>query len=103
MATGSLADRIEAAFDRAIKSKSLMQYSQLTMRLISDDAKLEHRDEYAGAKNNDVRAVLLHDWLQDELEYWAARKNYDEARDDYRLALLEIERLKLLVALERGA
>lgn len=94
----SLYERIEEAYDRAIRERGSMLADLGTMRRIEERVKVEHKDEWAGAKNNDVRATLLAGWLADEdYDYAAYRDCYEKARDEYRLALLEIERLRLLV------
>lgn len=98
----TLAERIEAAFDEAIEARSVMLYASRNLEDLRAQAKLEHADEWASAKNNDVRAVLLAGWLEEDDAYGKAVLEYQEGRIGFRLALLEIERLKLLVALEGG-
>ncbi len=99
----TLAERIEAAFDEAVGAKRRMQINLRGITELEETAKMENLDEWVGAKNNDVRrAIVLRDLAEDE-DYDRARFEYDNARDRYRLALLEIERLKLLVALEAGS
>lgn len=96
----SLSERIEAAYDEAISQRERMLEAQGEIRRAEENVKVEHSEEWAGAKNGDVRKVLLAEWLAHDDPYVQARIYYDRARDSYRLYLLEIERLKLLVALE---
>lgn len=98
----TLNERIETAFDEAIRHRRAMLEARYEVSNKEANAKLEYRDDWAGAKNNDVRRVLLEEWLAGDDVYWQARLAYDKARDEYRVALLEIERLKLLVALGGG-
>lgn len=103
MAGEPLAERIEKAFHEAIVTRRHMELARWQIQDTESKAKAEHADEWSGAKNNDVRAVLLAGWLSGDEDYTEARQIYRESKLEHRLALLEIERLKLLVALERGA
>lgn len=98
----TLAERIEATYEAAIRSREAMFNHRAVVQGREAAAKLEHADEWASAKNNDVRAVLLAAWLADDLVYQQRRGDYEDARDTYRLTLLEIDRLKLLVELEKA-
>lgn len=93
-----LETRIESVFDEAAATRRMMIEHQREVLRLEADAKLEHRDEWAGAKNNDVRAVLLAEWLAENEEYRENRGNYDTAREEFRISMLEVERLRLLVA-----
>lgn len=93
----SLSERIEAAYDRAIEQRRIMFGARDAMTGMEAGAKQQHADEWAAAKNNDVRAVLLYGWMGEEDDYLEAFDDYEGARMAYRLALLEIERLRLLV------
>ena len=97
MSALTLSERIEAAYDRAIEARRAMLAARDAMAVLEAQAKQDHADEWAGAKNNDVRAVLLHGWLSGEDAYLEASDDYEGSRAAYRLALLEIERLRLLV------
>ncbi len=99
----ALAERIEAAFDDAVRAREAMFNARATTEAREANAKLDHADDWASAKNNDVRAVMLASWLHDDDVYQRVRAEYEEVRDTYRLSLLEIERLRLLVALEGGS
>ena len=94
----TLAERIEAAFDEAKACRETMLDAGRNLEEMRAGAKLDHAEEWAGAKNNDVRAVMLAGWLEEESGYGKNVVEYQEGRDGYKLALLEIERLKLLVA-----
>lgn len=50
-----------------------------------------------GTLDPDIRRAIVLNALTDDEAYHEARNVYQEARDRYRLALLEIERLKLIV------
>lgn len=94
----ALTARIEAAFDSAIVCKSRMQAEANDIAAAEETAKMDNLEEWTAAKNNDVRRAIVLRELADDEGYHASRKIYRAARDDYRLALLEIERLKVLVA-----
>lgn len=102
MSTPTLIERIEAAFDRAIEARSKMDAALYLTRNLEAAAKADHADEWASAKNNDVRAVLLAGWLSGNEQYSLQREAYLGFQRTYRLALLEIERLKLLVEASKG-
>lgn len=93
----SLSERIEKAYDRAIEQRGIMLEARDAMTSLEAGAKQDHADEWAAAKNNEVRAVLLYGWMAGENDYLEAFDDYEGARKEYRLALLEIERLRLLV------
>jgi hypothetical protein len=99
----TMTDRIEAVFNAAVAAKRNMQASANDVAAAEETAKMDNLDEWVGAKNNDVRRSIILRELDDDEAYYVARQLYRDARDSYRLALLEIERLKLLVAWERGA
>lgn len=93
-----LITRIEETFDALIVSRQAMDEYGREMRDQETDAKLSHEDEYVGAKNGEVRSVLMARWLSEDGEYQEARHKYLDARRDMRLATINVERLKLLVA-----
>lgn len=95
--------RIENAFDEAILNRKLMLEAQWEVQLKETNAKVEHPDEWAAAKNGEVRSMLLADWLRDDAEYWSRREDHNTARNLYRIGLLEVERLKLLVEARKAA
>ncbi len=99
MTHAEIATEIEQSYGRAIKARAAMFEMQRAIRHAEATAKVDHLDEWASAKNNDVRFVLLATWLQDNEEYWKQRRAYDSASEDYRMAHLEIARLKLLIQL----
>ena len=96
----TLTERIEAAYDEAKGWREQMLYAQRNLDEMRAEAKSNHADEWAGAKNNDVRAVMLAGWLYGDSHYDKNVLEYQEGRIGFRLALLEIERLKLLVEAE---
>lgn len=105
-----LVERIEAAYDRAIQARRDMIVARNVLANIEANAKQEHEEEWASAKNNDVRAVLLAGWIAESPtgdtgdDYFETRAERQEAELAFKLALLEIERLKLLVeAAKAGA
>lgn len=100
----SLSERIENAYDVAVEAKRTMQVEQSIMADEEQSAKMDNLDEWTAAKNNDVRRSIIERELGEPggvdgapSLYWTARRAYIGARDRYRLALLEIERLRLLV------
>jgi hypothetical protein len=98
----SLSERIEAAYDeaKAYRGRMFLERGEIEER--EENAKIKHSQEWASAKNNDVRRVLLQEWLDGDAEYLHASQQYHIARNAYRLALLEIDRLKLLVELAKA-
>ena len=101
-----LVAEINAAYRSAMHHKAAMDESAEVMREIEEEVKLENREAWASAKNNDVRAIELLDWIRESdraEEYHKARRDYTESRAALRIALLDCERLKLLVQLQGGA
>lgn len=98
----SLSERIEAAYDEVIQQRQQMLHALGEIRRAEESAKVDHSDEWAAAKNSDVRKVLLAEWLAGDEPYQDARVAYEQARDSFRLEMLEIERLKLLVELAKA-
>lgn len=98
-----LAERIEAAYDEAKQYRETMLYARRNLDEMQVSAKLDHAEEWAAAKNADVRAVLLVTWLEEDEQYGKNIVELQEARIGLRLALLEIERLKLLVELAKAS
>jgi hypothetical protein len=97
MGLGDLPARIERAYDDVKDQRLAMHRALDIIREIEAEAKAEHSDEWASAKNSEVRAVLLDEWCGDDGDYDQARADYDEAKIQFRLATLEIERVRLLV------
>lgn len=99
----NLSERIEAAYDRATEARRAMTVARNVMADIEANAKQEHPEEWASAKNNDVRAVLLARWVAENPtgdtsdDYFETRAERQDAELTFKLALLEIERLRLLV------
>lgn len=97
MGLQDLPGRIERAYDDAKNERLAMHRALETIRAVEAGAKAAHSEEWASAKNNDVRAVMLAEWCCEDSDYDQARADYDEAKIGFRLATLEIERLRLLV------
>lgn len=97
-----LSERIEAAYSEVIEQRKTMLDALGEIRRAEENAKVEHSEEWASAKNNDVRKVLLAEWLSHDDPYIQARIAYEGARDSFRLELLEVERLRLLVELAKA-
>lgn len=93
----SLPERIEVEFNQVVDAKAQMQFRAGQIHLAEETAKTDNLEEWTAAKNNEVRRAIVLSVLADDEAYHEARSVYQEARDRYRLALLEIERLKLLV------
>lgn len=98
----SLSERIEAAYDQAVRHRERMLDRREMLAERESEVKQENIDEWISAKTGEVRAALLASWLRDEPAYQNASRDYEEARTTYRLQLLEIERLKLLVELAKS-
>lgn len=94
----TLTERIEAAFDAVIASKAQMHEALYFMDLAEESARMDNIEEWASAKNNDVRRAIVLRELADNEDYHAARTRHRDNRDGFRLGMLEVERLKLLVA-----
>ena len=104
MSALTLSERIEAAYDRAVGARRTMQIEQTVMADEEQSAKMDNLEEWTAAKNNDIRRAIVERALGEPngVEgapslYWNARRAYTDARNEYRLAHLEIERLRLLV------
>lgn len=97
MSALTLTERIEAAYDEAIRLRREIDEARKILGDLETVEKIKHADEWTSAKNNDVRALLLASWLADHDAYHQGQMHYSGVRSAYRLALLEIERLKLLV------
>lgn len=97
-----LEQRIEKVFDVASLLRQDMQIAMLSMVESEEAVKADCLDEWMAAKNNDVRKAIIQRELVQNDEYQSARLDYRRARDDYQRTLLEIQRLKLLVALHGG-
>ena len=92
-----LEDRVNEAFDDAIRFRAAMQSAWRAMQQHEETAKMENLEEWVAAKNNDIRKAIVLRALEENHEYQTWRSQYADARDDLKLALLDIERVKLLV------
>jgi hypothetical protein len=91
-------ERIEDAYDAAAEHRANMHDAHGAM--ISQEEfvlKGERLAEFRSAKSNEVRKALLKDWLSDDEDYLLQKERYEENRFAFRLAMLEIDRLRLLV------
>lgn len=103
----SLEHRIEAIYEAAIGFRAQMDMARSTMHELEMAAKLDHgeerKEEYVKAKNGEIREMMLAEWLALDGEYQEAAQDYRTAKIQYRQCLLNIERLKVLVAARAGA
>ena len=97
MSALTLSERIEAAYDRAVEVEDHMQTLARQIELQEETAKMDNLEECTAAKNNDIRRAIILRALSEDEGYHVARSTYAVARNRYRLAHLEIERLRLLV------
>lgn len=97
-----LALRIEDTYDARTAYESAMEMAQHSMDEARLRVKLENKDEYAGAKNNDVREVLMAEWLAEDEDYQEALEDYSIAARKAKRAELHAKRLRLLVDLARA-
>ena len=93
-------ERMEAAYECLIQDRIRMMMFGSTVREKEERAKLKNEDSYSSAKNNNVREVLLAQWLEDDPEYAQALEDYREARDYFRVSQLYVQRCKALVPIE---
>lgn len=101
--TATLAERVEEVYFRLHSHKASAQLTYDTLRDLEEEVKLDHFDEWASAKNNDVRYIMVLRWINEDLAtaeaYHIARKAYREARNAYRLAVIDARKLELLATL----
>jgi hypothetical protein len=90
-------DRINEAWDRAINARQRMRWQADLVDEAQEEIKLANLTDYLTAKNSEQRQLLLLSWLKDNEQFQIARQNYRQARDDYRIAMLEIQRLRMLI------
>lgn len=90
--------RIELAWDEAIAHRARMIEAQHALADVEETAKMDNLDEWVGAKNNDVRRAIVLRALADDVEYHEARVAYRNEKDAFKLAMLHIERLRMLIA-----
>lgn len=90
--------RIEAAWDEAISQRSAMMAAETVMQNSEETAISDLGEEWANAKNNDIRKALVRDALAGDEGYQEARVGYRAARNVYRLKMMEVSKLRDLVA-----
>lgn len=94
--------KINEVFDRVIGAKRLVQTAAYAIKSQEMDARMENLDEWIQARNNDVRQAIIDRALANDQDYWSDRVQYENARDEYELAMLEVERLRVLIASARA-
>lgn len=90
------------AYEIAIAHQQAMDHAENTIADKEASVKLANHEEYAGAKNNDVRELMLARWLEDDQEYQQARKDYRHAEQELRRAKMHISKLNLYANLLRA-
>ena len=90
-------ERINAAWDRVVELRRDMGFRKVEIENAEETAISDLGDEWTNAKNNDVRRALVREKLASEERYQENRKMYRAAREDLRVALLEVERLRMLI------
>lgn len=91
-------DRIERAWNEVIKHRAAMMTAAAVIEQAEENAKMENREEWANAKNNDVRKTIVLRELAGDPTYQAARVKYKDERNMYKLEMLEVERLRMLIS-----
>lgn len=90
-------NRIKETFDNLVESREAMMAAQGAMEDLEETAKMDNLNEWVAAKNNDVRRAIILRELSDNNEYHAHRRAYRDARDAFKLARLEVERIRMMV------
>ena len=90
-------ERINAAWDEVVRARKSMELSRWATDDAEETAISDLGDEWTNAKNNDVRRALVREKLAEDLDYHEARNQYRKARAELRVALFEVERLKMLI------
>jgi hypothetical protein len=97
-----LALRIEETYDARTTQEAIMNMAEQSMQDAELRVKLANKDEYVGAKNNEVRAVMMAEWLSSDEDYQEALEDYSIAARKAKRAELHAKRLRLLVDLARA-
>lgn len=97
-----LDEKINETWDRAIAYRQAMQSQARVVADYEETAKMENLEEWMGAKNSDQRKALILRVLADEDDYHNARDAYADARDRFKIAMLEVERLRMLLTYTAG-
>lgn len=90
-------------FDGAIIARQALHEAQNLLDDMTVVAKLTLGDEWLYAKNNDVRHLLIERHYSESLPYAQAKDDYRQSKLALRIALLEIERVRLQVQAGGGA
>jgi hypothetical protein len=91
-------ETINKAYDRAVQRRLEMAFRGSEIQDAEETAKMDNLDEWVAAKNNDVRRAIILRALADDERYHENRKMYRASREDLRIALINVERVKTLIA-----
>lgn len=94
----TLTEEINAAYGRLTAEKESMQIAWHEMSDAEETAISDLGDDWVLAKNNDIRKALVREKLAEDESYQTSRKKYRGSRDAFRLAQIEIERIKTNIA-----
>lgn len=89
---------INAVYDRVVRLRLDMAFRSSEIQDDEETAKMDNLEEWTSAKNNDVRRAIILRALADDEHYHANRKQYRAMREDLRIALINVERVKTLIA-----
>jgi hypothetical protein len=90
-------DKINETFDELIAAKRRLQQSSNEISDIERRTKMENLEKWVDAKNNDVRRAIIEEALEEDERYQSERNRRRIARDEFRIAWLEVERHKLVI------
>lgn len=94
----TLSEQVELAYAELTAQKANMQESWNTLSMEEENAIQENLADWFDSKNNDIRKQKVVSWLATNEEYQDARKRYRAAKDAFRLAQIEVERVKTMIA-----
>lgn len=92
----TLVEQVNANYGFLFEAKQDMQRQWSIMQDSEETAISDLGEAWISAKNNDIRKALVREQLANDQDYQDARLKYREARDAFRLAQIEVERVKTL-------
>jgi hypothetical protein len=96
--TATIVDQVNNAYSLLHEWKNDMQVHADAIADLEEDAVQDILEDWQKARSNEVRRGLLQDQLDDNDEYKNHRRAYRTARNNFRLAQLEVERCKTVIA-----
>lgn len=100
---GSVEVKIDQVWDGVIEARRVMLTNQNILSQIEMSRKLEHPEEWASAKNNDVRRAMLEEWISinpvsdSGEDYYEVKTELIEASHAFKLGMLEVRRLQMRI------